>query len=171
MFEWLKDLGRRDPERAAERAQLVRRTGADDHRALALLRALWTSGGPDAELEQLMADWLAAEGERRTTWLAELDREPVGMASMLEYRRMPRADRPDSRWGYLSNMFVREDHRNRGIGSALLRAIIAAADERGYARIVLSPSVRSIPFYRRAGFIVPDETAADDRLLVRPRPT
>jgi GNAT superfamily N-acetyltransferase len=148
---------------------IVRRTGAEDHRALALLRALWTSGGPDPELEQRMADWLAADGERRTTWLAELGGEPVGMASMLEFRRMPRADRPDSRWGYLSNMFVRDDHRNRGIGSALLAAVVAAADERGYARLVLSPTERALPFYRRAGFIVPDSGAGDDRLLVRRR--
>ena len=117
-----------------------------------------------------MADWLAADGERRSTWLAELGDEAVGMASMLEYRRMPRADRPDSRWGYVSNMFVREDHRNRGIGSALLAAVVAAADERGYARLVLSPTAPAVPFYRRAGFIVPDEAAGDDRLLVRRRP-
>jgi hypothetical protein len=43
---------------------VVRRTGAEDHRALALLRALWTSGGPDPELEQRMADWLAAGDDR-----------------------------------------------------------------------------------------------------------
>ena len=149
----------------------VRKTGAEDHRALALLRALWTSGGPDPGLERRMADWLAADGERRTTWLAVLGAEAVGMASMLEYRRMPRADRPDSRWGYLSNMFVRDDHRNRGIGSALLAAVVATADERGYARLVLSPTGRALPFYRRAGFIVPDEAAGDDRLLVRRRPS
>jgi GNAT superfamily N-acetyltransferase len=67
-------------------------------------------------------------------------------------------------------MFVREDRRNRGIGSALLAVIVATADERGYARLVLSPSLRAVPLYRRAGFIVPDESAGDDRLLVRPRP-
>jgi hypothetical protein len=54
-----------------------------------------------------MTAWLADEGERRTTWLAELDAAPVGMASMLECRRMPWPGRPDSRWGYVSNMFVR----------------------------------------------------------------
>jgi GNAT superfamily N-acetyltransferase len=67
-------------------------------------------------------------------------------------------------------MFVREDLRNRRIGSALLTTIIAAADERCYARLVVSPSARALPFYRRAGFIVPDDTAGDDRLLVRPTP-
>jgi GNAT superfamily N-acetyltransferase len=65
-------------------------------------------------------------------------------------------------------MFVREEFRNRGIGSALLSAIIATAEERAYARLVLSPSDRAVPLYQRAGFILADQTAAGDRLLVRP---
>ncbi len=65
-------------------------------------------------------------------------------------------------------MFVREDFRNRGIGSALLTTIITAADERYYARLVLSPSQGARPSFRRAGFIVPDDAAGGDRLLVRP---
>jgi GNAT superfamily N-acetyltransferase len=145
----------------------VRVAGAADAGALAALRALW-SGDDEPDFEQRMAAWLAGEGDRRTTWLATVDDAPVGMASMLEYRRMPRRGRPDSRWGYVSNMFVRDEHRNRGVGSALLTAVIAAADERGYARLVLSPSARSVPFYERAGFVVPDERAGDHRLLVRP---
>ena len=146
----------------------VRVAGAGDVAALAALRALW-SDGEEPEFAARMAAWLADEGDRRTTWLATDGGVAVGMASMLEYRRMPRPGRPDSRWGYVSNMFVREEVRYRGIGSALLAAIIAAADERGYARLVLSPSARSVPFYARAGFVVPDEGAGDHRLLVRPR--
>lgn len=88
------------------------------------------------------------------------------MASLFEYRRMPRPRRPESRWGYLSSMFVREELRNRGVGSALLNTIIAAADQRCYARVVVSPTRRSMPFYRRAGFAVPDDPVGDDRLLV-----
>lgn len=148
---------------------VVRVAGADDVGAIAGLRAMWSAGaGSDADFEQRMDDWLALEGARRTVWLATLAGTPVGMASMFEYRRMPRPGRPDSRWGYVSNMFVREEHRNRGIGSALLTTIVAAADERGYARLVLSPSERALPFYRRAGFVVPDDAAGGDRLLVRP---
>jgi GNAT superfamily N-acetyltransferase len=145
----------------------VRVAGAADVAALAALRALW-SGGGEPDFDRRMAAWIADEGDRRTTWLATVGDEPVGMASMLEYRRMPRPGRPDSRWGYVSNMFVREDVRNRGIGSALLEAIIAAGEERGYVRLVLSPSARSVPFYARAGFVTPDERAGDHRLLIRP---
>lgn len=148
---------------------IVKVAGAGDVAALASLRSLWSAGvEPGPGFERRMAAWLAAEGDRRTTWLATVGETPVGMATMLEYRRMPRPGRPDSRWGYVGNMFVRDSFRNRGIGSLLLSAIISVADERHYERLVLSPSRRSLPFYRRAGFIVPDEGAGDDRLLVRP---
>jgi GNAT superfamily N-acetyltransferase len=147
---------------------VVRVAGAADAAAIAALRALCSDGaGQDADFERRIADWLAEEGDRRTSWLARLDGSPVGMASVLEYRRMPRPGQPDSRWGYVGNVFVRADVRNRGIGSALLTAIITAADERRYARLVLSPSVRALPFFHRSGFIVADEMAGADRLLVR----
>jgi GNAT superfamily N-acetyltransferase len=147
---------------------VVRVADAADVGALATLRSL-SNAGPanDPDFEKRMAAWLAVEGDRRTTWLAALGDSPIGMASLFEYRRMPRPGQPDSRWGYVGNVFVRDDFRNRGIGSALLAAIITAADERRYARLVLSPSARARPFFRRAGFIVPDDAAGDDRLLVR----
>ena len=81
---------------------------------------------------------------------------------------MPRPGRPDSRWGYVSNMFVLAQFRRRGIGTALLSTIISAAQERSYARLVLSPSQEALSFYQEAGFVVPDEQVGDDRLLVRP---
>jgi hypothetical protein len=44
---------------------------------------------------------------------------------------------------------------------------IEAAEQREYVRIVLAPTVRSVPFYRRAGF-VDAGGAEDERLLMRP---
>jgi GNAT superfamily N-acetyltransferase len=148
---------------------VVRAADAGDIGAIAALRSLWHGGGAeDPDLETRMGAWLTVEGDRRTTWLATLGGSPVGMASVFEYRRMPRPGHPDARWGYVGNMFVREDFRNRGIGSKLLTTIVTTADERGYARLVLAPSAQALPFFRRAGFVVPDDTAGDDRLLVRP---
>jgi GNAT superfamily N-acetyltransferase len=145
----------------------VHLAGADDITAIAALRAQWTGAEADGAFQQRVVEWLEGEGHRRLVWLATLAAEPAGIATMLEYHRMPRPDRLDSRWGYVGNMFVREDLRNRGIGSALLAAIVATSEERGYARLVLSPTERAVPFYRRAGFIDADESAGNDRMLVR----
>ncbi|MDP8907532.1 MAG: GNAT family N-acetyltransferase [Chloroflexota bacterium] len=151
------------------RDALVQLADGSDIGELASLRSLSTPGAEeDPDFARRMAAWLTDEGDRRTTWLARLGDSAVGMASVFEYRRMPRPARPDSRWGYVGNMFVREDFRNLGIGSALLVTMIDFAEDRGYARLVLSPSARAVPFFRRNGFIVPDERAGEDRLLVRP---
>jgi GNAT superfamily N-acetyltransferase len=147
----------------------IRTAGTRDAAALATLRALFLGAGEgDEAFARDVAAWLEEEGERRTTWLAERDGRAIGMASLFEYRRMPKPGLPASRWGYVSNMFVRAEVRDAGVGAALLDAVIGAAEARGYARLVLSPSERAIPFYARAGFLVPDGAAGGDRLLVRP---
>jgi GNAT superfamily N-acetyltransferase len=76
---------------------------------------------------------------------------------------MPQPGRDVGSWGYLANAFVLAAHRDGGIGTLLLRALLGYADEHGFVRVVLSPSPRSIPFYRRLGF------TADHDLLVRQR--
>jgi len=148
---------------------VIRVAGDGDVHALAELRALWAGDtGADPSFTGRMAAWLATEGERRTTWLAVVGDRPVGMASLLEYRRMPRPARPDSRWGYVGNLFVREESRNRGVGTALLAAVVATAEERAYARLVVSPSGESVSLYRRAGFVAPGAARGAAVLLVRP---
>jgi GNAT superfamily N-acetyltransferase len=148
----------------------VREAGVADAAAVATLRALFLGAGEGgAAFAAAVAAWLQEEGERRTTWLAERGGAAIGMASLFEYRRMPKPGVPASRWGYVSNMFVREEARDAGVGAALLDAVVTTAEARGYARLVLSPSERAVPFYERAGFLVPDGALAGDRLLVRPR--
>ncbi|MCX2954867.1 GNAT family N-acetyltransferase [Lentzea sp. NEAU-D7] len=84
--------------------------------------------------------------------MAELDGEAIGMMNLALFERMPRPGRPASRWAYLGNAFVLAAPRNRGVGTTLLNAGIAHARDRRCARIVLSPSERSVSFYQQAGF-------------------
>ena len=134
--------------------------------AIASLRAAWDGVASDPGFERRVADWLRAEGGRRTIWLAERDGAAVGMATVLEYRRMPRPGRQDAAWGYIGTVFVHVDHRWRGTGAALLSEIVESAEERGYARLVVRPSAEAVSLYVRAGF-VPADGSEGDLLLVR----
>lgn len=149
---------------------VIRVTDEHDAAPLALLRRLWADSAPpeDGFLGR-MAAWLVSEGERRTIWMALVSREPVGMASLFEYRRMPKPGQPDSSWGYVANLFVRPEFRQRGIATKLLARAVALADERQYARLVVSPSPAAMLLFGRAGFALPASPPDADVLLVRNR--
>jgi GNAT superfamily N-acetyltransferase len=107
----------------------------------------------DDGFEARFEEWLLREQHQRVTWLAEVDGEPVGMVNMLVFTRMPRpGETRSSQWGYLANCYVLPGRRSTGLGSRLLDACTAYADEHGFVRIVLSPTERSVPFYGRGGF-------------------
>jgi GNAT superfamily N-acetyltransferase len=144
----------------------VRLAGRDDVAAIACLRTLWGAAELEPGFEERLGEWLASEGDRRTVWLVGLSGEPTGMASVLEYRRVPWPGRPTDP-GDIGSMFVREEWRGRRIGEAILRAVIEAAESRDYARLVVRPSADAMPFYRRAGFGAADGTAGE-ALFVRP---
>jgi GNAT superfamily N-acetyltransferase len=135
----------------------IRVAAWEDRAAVAALRRAWTeenAGAPveDDSYEQRFDEWLEREQHQRVTWLAFERDEPVGTLNLLVFTRMPRPGRDASRWGYLANCYVRPQHRNSGLGARLLATCTAYADERGFVRVVLSPSPRSVPFYARGGF-------------------
>lgn len=139
------------------RAVSIRQTDERDISALAQLRRQWSeeqAGRPleDNGFDEQFAQWYSAETSRRTTFLAEIDSNAIGMVNIAFFERMPRPGQPASRWGYLGNAFVLAEHRSQGIGTALLNTLIAHARDRGCVRIVLSPIDPSVPFYQRADF-------------------
>jgi GNAT superfamily N-acetyltransferase len=151
------------------RSRIIRVVSASDAGAVATLRAEWTAEpSDDPQFVHRVAAWLSSEAARRTTWLAFDAEHPLGMVSLVEYRRMPHPAQSDSSWGYVGHLFVREQHRNNGVGTQLLETLIAAAQTRGYARLVLSPSVEAVPLFRKSGFLAADE-ASGHLLFVRPQ--
>ncbi|RLK55189.1 GNAT family N-acetyltransferase [Actinokineospora cianjurensis] len=106
---------------------------------------------PDPGFEAEFARWWERERSYREFWLAEIDDKPVGFCCLVEVTRMPKPGIRGGAWGYLSNFFVLPEHRNAGVGAALIAALLRHAEDLGYPRVVLTPSERAIPFYERAG--------------------
>jgi GNAT superfamily N-acetyltransferase len=160
-------------DRAEPVGAVVRPATAADDLAIASLRRAWTEErggrGPidDPDFEPAFLAWAEDERSRRLNWLAEADGRAVGMLNLVLFTRMPRpvpeaGPAPLGQWGYIANNFVLAEFRNRGIGTLMLQAAVAYADEHDFARLVLTPTERSVPYYERSGFV--PATA----LLVRP---
>ncbi len=82
--------------------------------------------------------------------LAEVANQPVGFALYFTNFSTFRA-RPGI---YLEDLFVRPEHRGRGIGKALIAAVAKIAVERGAGRLewaVLNWNAPAIAFYRSLG--------------------
>ncbi len=143
----------------------VRLAGDADLPTLVRLRAAWTyeqdGDVDDTSYEEAFTAWYARERDQRLTWLAEVGGTAAGMLNLLVFTRMPRLGRPMPKWGYVANAFVLAAYRGQGTGTRLVRAATAYADQHGFARLVLSPSPRSVPLYERQGF------GTDHPLLVR----
>ncbi|MDP9444299.1 MAG: GNAT family N-acetyltransferase [Actinomycetota bacterium] len=135
----------------------VRRCDAADVGVVTALRRAWAeeqAGRPidDDDFPDAFAAWYTREAGRRVTWLACVGHEPAGMLNLVVFEQMPKPGRPAARWGYVANAFVLAEHRNGGAGTALLDAAVDFARTHGFVRVVLNPSPRSAPLYRRAGF-------------------
>jgi GNAT superfamily N-acetyltransferase len=139
---------------------MIRPATADDTATIAaLIRGL-------AEYERLSQYVTLEEGRLREhlfgprpyaeVLLAEEAGEVVGFALFFPIYSTFRAE-PGM---YLEDLFVRPEHRGKGHGKALLRALARLTVERGYARLdwcVLDWNAPSIAFYRSLGAAPMDE--------------
>lgn len=136
---------------------MCRVAGDDDFDAVRALRWAWLEedeGRPvvDDGYEEAWATWWAVESAHRRFWVAEVDGEVVGMLSIVTMRRMPQPGRAPSAWGYVQQMFVRAEHRDAGVGGALLGAAADACRSEGLWHLLVHPTDRALRFYERHGF-------------------
>jgi len=96
--------------------------------------------------------WWEREGDSRRTWLVWRGLDPVGMANVKIFERMPKPDAQGSRWVYVANVWVDPPHRRRGVGTMLIRHVADWARTEGMVRLVLSPRVESVAMYEALGF-------------------
>jgi len=55
--------------------------------------------------------------------------------------------------GHIGRMAVLRDWRGRGVGSAILAALVERAAARGMKRLVLNAQTHAVPFYATHGFV------------------
>ncbi|MFC7547199.1 GNAT family N-acetyltransferase [Plantactinospora sp. GCM10030261] len=125
---------------------IVRRASAADAAALAELR------GVDGDKLSAYADWVVAHAETHLPFVAELDEQVVGAAWLLVAPRVPSNESLDRWYGDIQSVEVRAEYRNRGIGSALIAAILAEARARRLLHVTVHSGHRAVDFYLRNGF-------------------
>lgn len=136
----------------------VVRAGEGDGPALAALRYRWRSeeGGESgrtlSEYAATLGEWIDAHRASHVAYLARLDGEPVGEAWRATVDRVPGLSRPRRAAAFLQAVYVAPERRGAGVGTALVGRLVADARDEGYDYLVVHPTERSFPFYRRLGF-------------------
>jgi len=125
---------------------IVRRADVADVAVLAELRDI------DGDEFEAFADWLAAHTETHLPFVAEIDGNVVGAAWLHVAERVPGNGSLDRRYGDVQSVMVREEYRSRGIGGALMEAILTEAGARGLLHVTVHSGRRAVDFYLRNGF-------------------
>jgi predicted GNAT family N-acyltransferase len=68
----------------------------------------------------------------------------------------------------IGRMAVALPSRGRGVGSAILEALMMEAQRRGFERAALLAQVHAIPFYERHGYVVAGDPVLDGGIFHRP---
>jgi len=94
--------------------------------------------------------WLAARGPRHPVLVAERERVLVGWGSLNPFN-------PRKAYEYVADfsVYVERAWRGKGVGGALLRALIARAQQLGYHKMVLSAfpwNPLGMALYQKYGF-------------------
>ena len=63
--------------------------------------------------------------------------------------------------GKIGRVAVLREHRGRGVGALLMRAVEAAARAQGMTRVVLDAQCQAIPFYERLGYTAEGDVFLD----------
>jgi GNAT superfamily N-acetyltransferase len=119
------------------------------------------------EGEARLAEWLAegmADGSAGG-WIAEdAAGRWIGGLSVSHEKSVPSRHNLSGRSSYLFGLWVRPEHRRRGVASALVQAATVAAREAGEGAVTLYASEFGRPLYERLGF----EAAPAMRLFFEP---
>jgi GNAT superfamily N-acetyltransferase len=158
------------PDNEAPGLVSLRRATQEDAASLAALRHEFRAPRSDTvepgdEFLRRCTDWMRARLHADSwwrAWVAEWRGDIVGAVWLQLVEKIPNPVVETERHGYVSNLFVRESVRNRGVGSLLLRASLDECAAADVDNVILWPTPESRSLYCRHGF-----SAADNMLVLR----
>ena len=103
-----------------------------------------------------MSERLASDNRWRC-WLAEYERELAGSIWVQLVEKIPNPIAAPESYVYLTNFFVRPEHRSKGVGSKLLAEALVWSRAMNAELVLLWPTERSKPLYKRHGFVPADD--------------
>lgn len=119
----------------------------------------------EAPIDPAFADairrWLRDNTQRGImySWLAETSKEVVGAVSVRIRETSPREYDFAGREAYVHNLYVDPALRQRGIGRALMQALLDWCKANGYSRIALRATEMARPLYEKLGFVADRQMA------------
>jgi GNAT superfamily N-acetyltransferase len=138
---------------------------------LALLKAHWMRPHdaalvPDEaalrSFAPVLASWMRERGDQSLCVIARVHGQPVGMAWLAIYHRVPNIGDVERRSGDVQSVLVLPGFRGRGIGHAMMQVLVDEADRRGIRQLSVSTTPMARRTYEGVGF------RGDPRLLERP---
>jgi len=98
-------------------------------------------------------------------WVAELSGQLIGAVWLQLVEKIPNPRNEAEHHAYITNFYIQEEARGRGIGSQLLRTTLDWCEERDVHTVILWPTERSRSLYERYGFAVRDDIM---ELIIKP---
>lgn len=92
-----------------------------------------------------------------SAWIAELDQRPIGNIWVQIIEKIPNPTDESEFYGYITNLYIIEELRGRGIGSELLETALDWCRSNDAHAVLLWPSQKSRSLYLRHGFSTPDD--------------
>jgi predicted GNAT family N-acyltransferase len=144
--------------------QTVRLATAEDAATLSQLRfALRSKPGKDIETKTAFLlrcrEWMAHNllDEMWRCWVVEEENAIMGALWLQLIKKIPNPTSETEFLAYITNVFVKETARGRGLASTLLKTALAFCEEQKVQTVILWPTEKSRPLYERHGFgIRPD---------------
>jgi GNAT superfamily N-acetyltransferase len=90
-------------------------------------------------------------------WIAECGQTPVGNVWAQLVEKIPNPLVEPEQYVYVTNFYVRAEHRGNGIGSKLISAVLAWSRSQSVHTVILWPTEESKRFYSRHGFSIAND--------------